>query len=171
MLVSAPPGFESDVAFEPASLGPVIADHAHANGREVVVADSGSELHISLKDADAALRPAVILPIDSAFALRMDVATRFYRRLQGKRIGLLPRALRLTSLQKRHLIQRLHAFDVRADGGGPRDIAAAVLNAHREAALPAIEWKSSAARRKANRLIQDAIALVNGGYLKLLRGR
>jgi len=38
------------------------------------------------------------------------------------------------------------------------------------AALPALEWKSSATRRKANRLIHDSVALMNGGYKRLLRG-
>ena len=87
----------------------------------------------------------------------------------GQRINLLPTALRLTSFQKRRLIQLLHAFDVHDAGGGPRDIAAEVLSSD-HAQLPSVEWKDSHARRKANRLIHNSIALVERGYLKLLRG-
>ncbi len=39
-----------------------------------------------------------------------------------------------------------------------------------QAQLPSVEWKDSHARRTANRLIHDSIALVERGYLKLLRG-
>ena len=38
------------------------------------------------------------------------------------------------------------------------------------AQLPSVEWKDSHARRTANRLIHDSIALVERGYLKFLRG-
>jgi hypothetical protein len=141
----------------------------NADGRRIVVADTSSDFHIWLQDAPAALRPAVILPLDRACEFRLDLAFRFIRRLRGGHLTLLPRALRLTSIQKTRLIQMLHAFDVRSGGGGPRDIAAEVLDAN-DARLPAIEWKSSAARRKANRLIRDSLGLVRGGYLKLLRG-
>jgi hypothetical protein len=103
------------------------------------------------------------------FELRLDVALRFVRRLRGERVKLLPTALRLTSLQKSRLIQLLHAFDVHDAGGGPRDVAAEVLTSE-HAQLPSVEWKDSHARRKANRLIHDSIALVERGYLKLLRG-
>jgi hypothetical protein len=65
-----------------------------------VVGDGSGELQILLKPADAAQRTAVILPIDSTLELRLDIATRLYLRLRGKRIGLVPRALRLTPLQK-----------------------------------------------------------------------
>lgn len=39
-----------------------------------------------------------------------------------------------------------------------------------QAQLPSVEWKDSHARRSANRLIHDLIALVERGYLKFLRG-
>ena len=170
ILTQAPPGFDTDVVFDLAVLGPVLADHVDADGREVIIGAPSGQLHVWLQDADAASRPAVILPIDSVFELRLDIALRFVRRLRGRRISLMPRALQLTLMQKARLIQLLHAFDLRAEGGKPRDVAIEVLGATVDAALPSIEWKSSAARRKANRLIRDSAALVNGGYLRLLRG-
>ena len=54
-------------------------------------------------------------------------------------------------------------------GGGPRDVAEIILRSE-QAQLPSVEWKDSHARRAANRLIHDSIALVERGYLKFLRG-
>lgn len=170
ILEPAPPGFDMSVALDPRTLGPALLERTHAAGRELIVADESGELHIHLQDNEAERRPAVLLPVDSMSELRLDVALRFVRRLAGKRINFLPAALRLTTLQKRRLIQLLHTFDIHDSGGGPREVAAEVL-ASDHAQLPSIEWKDSHARRKANRLIHDSVALVERGYLKLLRGQ
>jgi hypothetical protein len=111
----------------------------------------------------------VILPLDAAFALRLDVALRLFRRTKGQPVLLLPLPLRLTPQHRVRLIQLLHAFDVYGDGGDARAVAKEVLRSD-QASLPSTEWKDSAARRKAMRLIKDATDLVKHGYLKLLRG-
>ena len=95
---------------------------------------------------------------------------RFIRRLMGQRVKRLPTALRLTTQQKTRLARLLHAFDMHDAGGGPREVTTEVLDSE-QARLPSIEWKDSHARRAADRLIHDAIAQVNRGYLKLPRGR
>ena len=169
MLEPAPSGFDVATSFDPSGFGQPLVERTDADGRELVIIDASGELHIRLDDEQAARRPAVLLPLDSMFDLRLDVALRFVRRLGGQGVNFLPTALRLTAFQKRRLIQLLHAFDVHDAGGGPRDVAAEVL-ASDHAQLPSIEWKDSHARRKANRLIHDSIALVERGYLKLLRG-
>ncbi len=147
----------------------VMAERALGEARVLVVADASGQVQLEMKSSLAAVRPAVILPLDAAYDLRVDVASRFARRLAGARVQLLPTALRLTTLQRRRLIELLHAFDIHGAGGGPRDVAAEVLGSD-HANLPSIEWKDSHARRKANRLISEAVALVDRGYLKLLRG-
>ena len=112
----------------------------------------------------------ILLPLGAASVdLRLDVASRFIRKVGGQTIGLLPRALRLNTQRKRRLVQLLHAFDVHDMGGGPRDVAEIILRSD-QAQLPSVEWKDSHARRAANRLIHDSIALVERGYLKFLRG-
>ncbi|MDR3514001.1 MAG: DUF2285 domain-containing protein [Caulobacteraceae bacterium] len=80
-----------------------------------------------------------------------------------------PGTAALTGMQRRRLILLLKAHDVHEAGGGPRDIATA-LGDGAQARLPAVEWKDSAARRMANRLLRDAIGLVDGGYRALLAG-
>jgi hypothetical protein len=169
LLDAAPSGF-TPVALDPSQLGSIVADRTDGEGREVVVVDGSGELHIRIRNELAVRRPMILLPIGGASVdLRLDVASRFIRRLRGQTIGLLPRALRLTTQRKRRLVQMLHAFDIHEEGGGPRDIAEQILRSD-QAQLPSVEWKDSHTRRAANRLIQDSIALVERDYLKLLRG-
>ncbi len=169
ILEPAPPDFEIVHSIDRDAFEPPLVERTDADGRELVIADGSGELHVRLRDEQVAQRPAVLVPLDSMGELRADVALHFARRLAGQRTGLLPAALRLTPFQKRRLIQLLHAFDVHDLGGGPRDVAAKVL-ASDHARRRSVEWKDSHARRKANRLIHDSIALVERGYLKLLRG-
>ncbi|MDJ0448813.1 DUF2285 domain-containing protein [Methylocystis sp. JR02] len=168
LLTEAPSAFAT-APFSAAAIGPVFDERADADGREIVIRDSSGELHISLRHAEAERHPAIILPLDDMMELRLDVAASLVRRLCRKDVDLLPARLRLTPLQKARLIQLLHTFDILRDGGGRRDIAKEILNSE-QARLPSVEWKDSAARRKATRLVQDATALVERGYLKLLRG-
>lgn len=168
LLTAAPSGFATS-PFSAASVGEVFDDRADAEGHEIKIRDPSGELFVSLKQAEAGSRPAILLPLDDMIELRLDAVVTFVRRLRRKHVDLLPARLRLTPLQKARLIQLLHTFDILRDGGRRRDIADEVLNSG-QARLPSVEWKDSAARRKATRLIQDATALVERGYLKLLRG-
>ncbi|MDR3436634.1 DUF2285 domain-containing protein [Telmatospirillum sp.] len=169
ILTSAPPGFDPGVAFDPAALGTVLAEREDASGRELIIRDTTGDVHIWLLDEGAARHPSVVLPRDGALKLRLDLASRFLRRLLGQRVGLLPPKLRLTDFQRHRYIQLLRAADLYEEGGEPRDVAAQILRS-RQAELPAIEFKDSAARKQADRLIKQSLALVNRGYLKLLRG-
>jgi hypothetical protein len=170
ILQPAPAGFEKRVAVSPSELGDILADRADEEGRQMVLHDGSGELHLHLPLGDALNHSAIVLPLGGAPDLRLDIASRFIRRVRGASVSLLPPALRLTSLQKIRLIHLLHAFDIHNVGGGARDVAEGVL-ASEQASLPSVEWKDSAARRRAIRLIRDATGLVNRGYLRLLRGR
>jgi hypothetical protein len=170
ILASAPVGFPVSVSFDANALGTLVATRSNDNGQEIVVADASGELHIWVPDNIETRHAAILMPLDTIFELRIDVTLRAVRRLHGQAVELLPSALRLTAYQRTRLVQLLHAFDVHEEGGGPREIASEVL-ASGQALLPSVEWKDSAARRHANRLIQESLALVNGGYLRLLSGK
>jgi hypothetical protein len=169
ILGPAPAGFEDLPIIDPNAIGKAFADRRDRDGRQLLIHDGDHELYICLPPDDAPCRTFILLP-DTVHGIRSEIASRAVRRLHGETISLLPRALLLTSLQKIRLIHLLHAFDVHNDGGSARDVATTVL-ADDQARLPGIEWKDSAARRKATLLIRDAVAFVNRGYLKLLRGR
>ena len=165
----APTAFEGGAFLDPLNVERLVADHRDRADRHVIFADTEGDHRLAIHGADATRRPAVIIPFDEDFELRVGVLTRFYRRLCGKRADPPPRVLQLTPMRRARLILLLHTLDFRLSGARPREIAAALLDAE-AAKLPAIEWKSSATRRKANRLIKDALALMKGGYRKLLRG-
>lgn len=169
IVVPAPQGFDGVFNIDLATLGVLTVDRQDSIERHLVFADHQGDQYLWLTDIDARHGLAVILPLDAVLDLRIEAVIRFARRLRGHAAGPLPRGLDLTPQRRARLIQLLHALDFRLTGAGPRDIAAALLDVE-AASLPAIEWKSSAIRRKANRLITDAIALMNGGYRKLLRG-
>jgi hypothetical protein len=169
ILDPAPAGFDIKISVDASLLEPPRIEPPGAQTREFRIADETGRLVIVSRDGLAFQRPAILLPLDALFELRLDIALRFAQRLRGKRVKLLPAALRLTPLKRTRLIQLLHAFDVHEAGGGPRDVATEVLSSD-QAQLPSVEWKDSHTRRKANRLIHDSIALVERGYLKLLRG-
>lgn len=168
ILAPAPEGFENTRHLTSSVLGPFAVDWRNTSGHHLVLADSGGDHYLCLAQAEPGQCLAAILPLDAAFDLRIEAVTRLYRRLRGRPAGPL-RALALTPQRRVRLIQLLHTLDFRFAGAGPREIAAALLDAEAQA-LPAIEWKSSATRRKANRLIRDAQGLMNGGYRTLLRG-
>jgi len=171
ILSSMPGSFEGAPPIDFARLGALVADRQDLDGQRIVLADSDGDLHVWLRENlhGEALCPAVILPVDQDFPLRFAVAGRFYRRLSRGRADLLPRNLRLTQQRRARLVLLLHVLDARAAGATPRGIATAFLDPQ-AATLPSLEWKSSALRRKANRLITEALVLRDGGYLKLLRG-
>jgi hypothetical protein len=169
ILAPARRGLKHSLPFDPAALGPILAQRTDGNGRELIIRDISGDVHIWLMDEAAAKHPMVVVPPDGAYRLRLDLASRFIRRLLGHPIGLLPPKLRLTDLQRRHYVQLLQTADLYEEGGEPRDVAARVLRSE-QATLPAIEFKDTAARKRADRLIKEAVAMVGHEYLKILRG-
>lgn len=165
----APDGFSTiplDLPFDASRL----AEYRDGEDAHFILADAEGSHRFWLHGAKARHRPAILLPLDAAFEVRVEATQRLHRLLRGRPTGPLPQALQLTPMRRARLIQLLHTLDFRLVGAGPRAIAAALLDKD-AAVLPAIEWKSSAIRRKANRLIKDALTLMNGGYRKLLWNR
>ena len=169
ILASAPQGYDALNSLTLSDLEPFATDQRDRLGRHILLADPYGAQYLRLSENGSGHCLAVILPLDDASDLRFEAVGRFLRRLRGRSSGPLPTGLQLTPMRRSRLIQLLHALDFRLTGAGPREIAAALVDKD-AAALPAIEWKSSAVRRKANRLIRDAQVLMNGGYRKLLRG-
>jgi hypothetical protein len=169
LLAAAPSCFDSATADDLAALSPrAIPDQT--NSRHMVLDESSGAHRLWYLDPAPGRPLGVLIPLDADFRMRLDAALRLHRRLTGAPAGPLPRGWRLTAMQRRRLILMLRALDGRQAGASYRDIALALLDA-REARWPACDWKCSAARSYVIRLVADAIALMNGGYRKLLRGR
>lgn len=169
ILDAAPDGF-GGATVDPHALGAILADQAGVDGRHVVVADDAGAHWLWLRDATPGQPLAAIVPLDKDFTTRIATLLRFHRRLFGKEAGPLPRGWPLTTYRLARIELMLRALDLRQSGASYREIAAE-FGRKEDAALPATEWKVSAARSFVIRLVRDATALMNGDYRKLLRIR
>lgn len=138
-------------------------------GRHVLVDDPDGRHRLWLVDDVHAHGSAFLIPFNSDFGARLHSLKRLYRRLSGKRAGLPLRSLQLTPAQRARLALQLRALDGALEGASRREIAAVLIDAQARN-IPAIEWKNAVLRKKVNRIVASAVALMNGGYLMLLRG-
>lgn len=150
-------------------MAPVLAEHNGAEGHHVILDDPDGTHQLWYLNTDTGQKLAVLLPLDADFRLRAMAAMRLHRRLMGLPAGSPPRGWCLTSPQRRRLILMLNALDAHLAGASYRDIAIALIEPS-VADLPRSDWKDSAARALAIRLVTEGVANMNGGYRKLLRG-
>jgi hypothetical protein len=114
-------------------------------------------------------RPAaLIIPLDAHFLIRIASAIGAWRVITGKTAGPAPRRLGLTSRHRKRLMQMLRALDGRLSEATYREIAASILDPE-SSDEPA--WKTHPVRGQTIRLVKDALAMMQRGYLRLLRGR
>ncbi|WP_299008102.1 DUF2285 domain-containing protein [uncultured Caulobacter sp.] len=167
ILDAAPAGFNSASPVDPRALGELLADLAGIDGRHVIVADGAGEHRLWLRDSRPGQPLAAIVPLDKDFLTRIASLLRFHRRLLGRAPGPLPRGWPLTAYRLARLDLILRALDLRERGATYREIAAR-LGRDDATKLSASDWKMSASRSFAVRLVRDGIALANGDYRKLL---
>jgi hypothetical protein len=150
---------------KPLLLDPVLA----AEGEDHLITRLGAEIRLHL-DGRGADPPAVLLPLDGLFEVRMAAALRLWRVLNGRRPG--PNPAALSEARRNRLILALRALDGRLDGATHRMIAAALFGAE---AIPERDWISHELRDRTARLVRLGVAMMNGGYRRLLlhpyRGR
>ena len=165
-LTRLPPGL-GHPAFKPKPLllDPVLA----AEGEDYLIARLGAEMRVHLDEGGAG-PSAVLLPFDGLFELRVAAALRLWRALNGRRPG--PNPAALSEPRRNRLILALRALDGRLDCATHRMIAAALFGA---GAIPERDWISHELRDRTARLVRLGIAMMNGGYRRLLlhpyRGR
>jgi hypothetical protein len=148
---------------------PIAASIGTDDGRHVLVDDPDGRHRVWLVEDVHAHGSAFLIPFGDDFGARLHSLQRFHRRLTGNRAGPLLRSLQLSPLQRARLVLQVRALDGEQNGASRREIAAALLDTSART-IPAIEWKNAALRKKVNRIVASAIALMNGGYLTLLRG-
>jgi len=165
-LTRLPPGLaHPKFKSRPPSLDPILA----AEGDDYVIERLGVEMRVHL-DSGGVDPTAVLLPFDGLFEVRVAAALRLWRALNGRRPGPSPAAL--SEVRRNRLILALRALDGRLDGATHREIAAALFGAN---AVPKRDWISHELRDRTARLVRLGVAMMNGGYRRLLlhpyRGR
>ncbi|RIA46748.1 uncharacterized protein DUF2285 [Hephaestia caeni] len=151
----------------------ILNDRTLTSGRHIVLGDIDGPHRLWIRDIVAGQPLAYVVVRDGALPLRLAALQRFDRRLAGAPPAKLPPGFQPTPFQRRRLSMLLAILDASLDRAGSpsttHDIA-------RRYVYPGMtigrgsEWKSSAERRRTQRLIDEAFALMRGGYRTLLRG-
>jgi hypothetical protein len=126
----------------------------------------GHHLHILRLTGIEVDQPlAAIIPLDLDGFDRVEALMRLLKALHGRAV---PPDTRLTPQQLRRARQMLQAVDGHMNGATHRDIAAAIYGAED---IADEVWKSSSRRYATIDLIRDGLAMIAGGYRKLLHHR
>ena len=165
ILTPAPANFGNAASLDPAVLAVAATKSDGADGLHIRLP---GDYQIWLLDKRPDQPLAVVIPLDEDFSLRAAGALRLHRWMTAKKIGPIPQSQSLTAQKRERLIQMLLAVDGRRSLASYREIASALFGK-----TVAIEkgWKTHPIRARTIRLVNDAMKMVNRGYLKLLRGR
>lgn len=172
ILDAAPAGF-ADIRAADLSTWPILlADHALSDGRHLVLGDIDGPHHVWLRDTLPGQPLAYMIVRDAAIDARRLAAWRLDRRLAGAPPSRRHHPFRPTPFQRHRLNLLLDILDLlQAPTGRPTShMVAERLVYPRLSIGRGMEWKSSPERRRTQRLIGEAIALMTGGYRGLLRG-
>lgn len=166
MLVPAPEGFEGAYRFE--ALGRLSSSVSlHSDGeKHSILSDADGAHSIWLKDDSPALPMAALVPLDETVLLRLAGLIRLKRRLDRHPAGALPSAWQITARFRKRLLDMIRALDGHLQGASYREVARALYGPEAVGRFP---WKTSSVRGQTIRLVADAMAMMDGGYRKLLR--
>lgn len=162
VLLTRRPGFLPSV--QTALADRYAAERDGPEGSYANLPDCGLQV-LFLPDTSPNDQLAAVIPIDDDLLDRIDAIARFSRAWL-KRPSL--RDTRMTVDQRRRFRLRLRAADGRMNGATYREIAIAIYGAARVDNEP---WKTSSLRDAAIAFVEAGIALIDGGYLRLLRHR
>jgi hypothetical protein len=167
ILVPAPDSFPTARQLDPSDLAPGFTEFRGSDGRHVISPDLHGEHRMWLRDPDSQKPLAALVPLDEDLLLRIAGLLRLQRHLDGRPSGPLPRAWGLTPRLRRRLVLMVRALDGHLGGASYREIARVLYGSEQVARYP---WKTSSIRGQTIRLVRNAIAIMNGGYRRLLRG-
>ena len=141
-----------------------------ASLKKILTAGDGAQIlrldgSIHRLDIDGAetTRPALLLPFDRLFDIRLTAAKRLWLALNHRKPGRNPAAL--TAYRRKRLVLALRALDARLQNVSYRDIAAVLFGQDR---LPQRGWKTHDLRDYTIRLVRLGFTLMRGGYRDLL---
>ena len=170
MVTAGPSDFDGGYSIGFDGLSPVLMSVETRDGRHVLLNDPTGRHRLWFVGGFGRRGRAFLIPFDDDFSARLAQrpasAPSFDRRdspdrnfaVSGFPLG---NALDFTFL--------LRVLDGEQEGMTRRELAAVLLDEEARD-IPAVEWKNSPLRKRINRAVTAATALMNGGYLALLRG-
>ncbi|TYC79399.1 DUF2285 domain-containing protein [Novosphingobium sp. BW1] len=152
----------------------ILSDRLLSDGRHIVLGDNGGPHHLWIRDPRAGQSLAYVIPRNAAMGPRVAATERFDRRLSGTPAYCCQSLSLPTAFQAQRFSLLLAILDTLLDAGKARpsthEIASQLIYPHMTIGRGG-EWKASSERRRTQRLIDEALALMNGGYRNLLQGR
>lgn len=143
-----------------------VRQSAAIEGLHLSYATDTGQLHLIVLNSLEPGQPiSAVVPLDAVGLDRIEALTRLWRSLHGQKV---PADTRMTAQQRRRLKNMLRAVDGRMNDADYREIAEVIFGVERVAAEP---WKTSALRDAVLDLVKDGLAMIDGGYRKLLRHR
>lgn len=169
IIGAAPLSRVEPAPFDFAQIGEILSDHLTSTGRHIIITDAGRKHRIWMHGGGNEAELAFIIPADSGFAFRMAATQRVERRLRGFPAGAEAADLGPTAFQRQRLALLLRLIDADQANATRREMAFTLIYPHHKPLVGDV-WKGSAERRRTQRLIDDAIKLMRGGYRALLQG-
>ena len=166
MLVPAPTSFEGAYRFEALDRLSSSANRQRGGGQHCIVNDADGLHSLWLEGEHPALPMAALVPLDETVLLRLAGLIRLKRRLDRRPAGPLPSAWQITARLRKRLLDMIRALDGHLEGASYRELARALYGPE---AVERFPWKTSSVRGQTIRLVADAVAMMDGGYRKLLR--
>ncbi|MFT6569923.1 MAG: hypothetical protein ACJAWY_001632 [Sphingomonas echinoides] len=143
--------------------------------RHDIASDDGAYAKIGASKASgtAKLAPGLpldaplmaIVPLDANIPTRIEAMARLWRALTGQQS--LPYAREIPASRRERLAMSLRAVDARHAGATRRDIAETIFGP--EQVPEGVAFDDHHLRSRTARLIRDGLALIAGGYRKLLK--
>lgn len=167
----APYGFHHAAPFDPLAWPLILADRQLPDGRHLVLGDIDGPHHLWLRSNDPAEPLAFAIICDNLADLRHKAAARLGRRLSGAPPARQFKVFKPTPYQQYRLKLLLAVLDMvnlpNGEAATTYMVARSLVYPHMHICSSA-EWKSSSERRQTQRLIDDALTLMRGGYRALL---
>ena len=149
----------------------IVGQHTEGAQLHIVLASSGRRHRLTIIGNPLDAEPlAYILPTDSFWELRRAAMSAFHEQIH---LGLLrprPACLDPGRSERWRLVQWLRLLDALPEGVSARDLAVELI-ARDARRYSAAEWDGSSERKRIARWQRQALAVRDGGYLRLLNGQ
>jgi len=166
IILAKPPDLLPATSIDIEALGDIRSDLMVGDAMHIGVPDPQGDLSLWLFTRPGRSM-AVVLPFGEGLNARYAEAERLRRRLRGIGAGL--PSLIVPPSRRAYFRMLFRVLDGRQAGARSRELAAVLIDPDVRQ-YSAAEWSDSAERRQIGRWTASAFELMNGGYLRLLRG-
>lgn len=166
LTLSLPDPPAEAIVFDPEIWPGAVAEHRSSDGLHLLLRDGRSTHRLWLPSPPArGTTVDATLALDVTAPFRAEATLRFWHLVRSGQ----PQAPPMLPMQRRErFVASLRALDGRSEGASYREIAEALFGPER---VDQESWKTSSIRDRTIRLVRGGLALMRGGYRRLLGPR